>query len=405
VIRENGHMTTKDLYLLVLGAILGALASLPMAPLSAKFSAAITRRVVSLWLRGDKDERLVTMYRRAGLESALYRPQSIGDSLPIPLLATSEDSFSADVDPQRDDGLIVYDVNASETFDVGTRFVRWFARRGVRLFDGQILWVRQKSSGSDGKVRLTISKARYFAYAQNCYRLEREIAAPWRRPTLHMSHLRRFDDALGGGLRPQVLGGIAATLFDDVDGTYVALARRSANVLTGPRMYSVIPAFGMESAGPGSKYALFFHNYLREFCEEFFDLEELIHAGERKGLDSDWFLEFPQATAVLEQVHLQKFKLRRMAAAIGLHDGALNFGLAAHFTDPAFLQWVRLQILLNWESAPETSLEPSLELLRIDDPKLDEWARSGLLASQSVFALDLARQYYEALMDGGDANH
>jgi hypothetical protein len=198
---------------------------------------------------------------------------------------------------------------------------------------------------------------------------------------------------VSSGLQPMAVGCMVATLLQGDDGLYVPVAKRSAQVLNGPGTRALLPVFGMECntiGGRHSKYGLTFYNFVREFSEEFFDLEEVINMMSAHRVDPDWIFQLPPAGAILREATTGRLQMHRTGFGVNPNDGIVNCALIAHFSSPKFFKWLRMESRLNWESAPGAA---SLEFIRLDDRRLDEWVDRLEIDPSSAFALDLARRY------------
>ena len=384
--------------LLIVGAVLGAI----FAPWYAAVIRVLTRKVRgAARRRRAKDgvaislsSKIVSYYRDRGLESSLYCPQLIGSHAPIALLYAADLEFPISVSI-KSDTLFSCD-HILTRFPASNRILRWYRRGGVRLFDGEFMWL--KFARLDGRrlVALDVGRVNFYSYATLCFRLQREISSRWHAPKLHDKYLATFDTALASDLRPQAIGCMVATLLQGDDGLYVAVARRSTEVLNGPGTRSLLPVFGMECNAIGSRaseYGLTFYNFVREFCEEFFDLEELVHMMASRRADPDWIFQLPSAEAIVREAVARRLRIRRTGFGINPNDGILNCALVAHFTSKRFFKWLRAECRLNWESASGSASAPPLEFVRLDDSRLDQWVDLQEIDPSSVFALDMARKY------------
>ena len=397
-------MSLSEILLLVLGAIAGAV----VAPVYNKSVAAISnvRRRRASVKRGQEGgastlaKKMVQYYTERGIASSLYVPTSIATTGPIALLHDATIDIPAAVD-LNSDPLFNCDHQLTRLpFDKAV--LRRYRRRGARLFDGEFMWVQSVRLDGDELVELNIGRVNFYSYATLLYRTQREILSRWRRPVLHDRHLQSFRAALGGGgLTPQAIGCMTALLVEGNDGTYVALARRSAQVVNGPGSRSLVPVYGMECnaiAGRVSRYGLTFYNFVREFSEEFFDLEELVHMMISRRVDPDWIFQLPPAAEALSEAEAGRLILKRTGVGINPNDAILNFAYVAHFTDPAFFERLLTQMRPNWENSPDSDLTiGAIEFVKLSDPSLDLLAADQLIDPSSIFALDLARQYVAGL--------
>lgn len=395
-------MTVSAIVLLVVGAVLGAIvASLYDATtrnLTRLVNAQVIRRRGKSGSAGSSAMKIIKYYTDNGLVSSFYVPQAVGCGDPIAMLHSSKFHFASPVSI-KSDPLFSCD-HAFTSFPVSNRALRWFRRRGVRLFDGEFMWLKSVRMDGDKLQELSVGRFNFYGYATLYFRLQRGLSSRWRSPKLHNRYLSTFDSALSSGLKPQAVGCTTATLLQGDDGLYIAVAKRSAQVLLGPGSRALLPVFGMECNAVGdrtSEFGLTFYNYVREFSEEFFDLEELVDMMSARRVDPDWLFHLPPAAAVLREATAGRFRIRRTGFGVNPSDGILNCALVAHFSSPKFFKWLRAEGRLNWESAAGAT---SLEFIKLDDRRLDEWVDRREIEPSSIFALDLARQYATNLRHG-----
>jgi len=388
-------MSVNGIVLLLVGAVLGAIVASWYNALTSNFTrwvnAQVVRRRGEGVSAGSLSDKIVKYYVNNGWASSLYVPRTVGSSDPIALLHSSEFHFPSRVEI-KSDSLFSCD-HTFTSFPVSNRTLRWYRRRGVKLFDGEFMWLKSVRMDGNKLQKLSVGRFNFYAYAALYFRLQREISSRWRSPKLHSRYLSTFDSALATGLQPQAVGCTVATLLQGDDGLYIAVAKRSAQVMIGPGTRALLPVFGMECNAMGghpSQYGLTFYNFVREFSEEFFDLEELVNMMSARRVDPDWIFQLPPAAAVLREAAAGRFRILRTGFGVNPNDGIFNCALIAHFSSPKFFKWLRNESRLNWESAPGAA---SLGFIKLDDRRLDEWVDRHEIEPSSVFALDLARQY------------
>ena len=388
----------EQIVFLCVGAVLGAIVGRwygTIADRAAQWLASVRRARLGRQFEVSREwSRAIAAYRQWNLEASLYQLELIGTpSAPVPALHSRRTSFPEVVDI-RTDPLMQCD-HELQILPSSARIVRRYRRRGVRLFDGKLLALRSANITDGRLIELRVGQVNYFPYATLSYRLQRDISSRRRRGQMHHRHLRSFDAALANGLQPQALGCAVATLLTGSDGLYVAVARRSEQVLNGPGTISVLPLFGMECHALGqreSTYGLTFYNFVREFCEEFFDLEELVQVMEARRAEPDWIFQLPPARAVVREASQHRLLLSRTAFLVGLNDGSLNCTLIAHFTSHKFFEWLIAECRINWESATSNTAPP-VEFVKLDDVRLDKWLDEHVMEPTSAVALDRARMY------------
>jgi hypothetical protein len=397
-------MTAKDLFLILLGAIVGAVVSgwyvATTRAAQRKLKAWTARR----WEREGASAQLaiktVAYYQRRQALSSLFVPTTLNDARPVPLLFDSRLHFPRNTGIHHDQ-FLTFDHSWTK-FPYSRRAIRWYGRRGTTLFDGEPLCVRSISYNPPELTQLTTGRSNFYAHASLSFKLRREILSPLYRPRLHDRFLQTFEEALLSDLQPKGISCAAATLFQGTHALQIAISRRSNNVATSHAVFSTLPAFQMEANSIGevsSRFGVTFYNFIREFCEEFFDLEQLVQMQTARRAHPDWIFEIPAAAAVLREAEAGRFHLIRSGIAINPSTGGLRCALVAHFTSCDFFQWVQKELKTNWESTQTSETDSPISFLELDDPRIDLWAQGYKLTPTSIFCVDLARQYVADLAD------
>jgi hypothetical protein len=157
---------------------------------------------------------------------------------------------------------------------------------------------------------------------------------------------------------------------------------------------TMVPTFGLESNTVGqqrSAFSLLSYNYLKEFAEEFFDLEEVIHARTVRRASPDWIFDLPQLARVKRELKSGRLRLTWTGISISPFGGIVNIAMLAVSSSESFFDFIKRTTKANWE-ATEGGSEPPIEYIRLDDPQIDAWVDARLLSANSAFALDQARQ-------------
>jgi hypothetical protein len=154
----------------------------------------------------------------------------------------------------------------------------------------------------------------------------------------------------------------------------VPIAKRSTHVMNHPGALSLVPAFGLESNAIGdkhSRYGLPFHNVVREFCEEFFGLDDLIDIKRAGRRDPDWFFRSDPAVALVREANAGRMSLYRLGMSIGPSDGSLYVIFLAHFHDASFFRWLETELVMNWESDIQGDTDAPVEFMPLFDARLE----------------------------------
>jgi hypothetical protein len=403
-------MTTKDLLLLLLGAIVGAVVSGWYVATTGVARRRIKAWTVQRWQREGASAQLavktVAYYQARRAASSLYTPTTLSDAQPIPLLFDSKVRFPRDVEIHRD--LFLTFDHSWTKFPYSRRAIRWYNRRGAAVFDGEPLCLKAVSHNPSGLMQLTVGRSNFYAHASLAFKLRREMLSPMRRPRLHDHFLQTFEEGLLSDLQPKGISCATATLFQGPHTLQIAVSRRSNTVMTSHGVFAVLPAFSMEANAIGetsSNFGITFYNFVREFCEELFDLEQLVHVQTARRADPDWIFEIPVAAAVLREAEAGRFCFFRSGVALNPSTGGIRCALVAHFTSHDFFRWVQKELKINWESTRTNEVDSPISFLELDDPRISLWARDYAMTPTSIFCVDLARRYAAELTNQGSMKH
>jgi hypothetical protein len=405
-VREDRVVTFRDLFLLLLGAIVGAV-------ISSWYAAGTSRatRFLAGWRirrRAVKDregatvKRILTYYSKRGLSRSLYQPQHIGAGGRVPILVDDSWLFSHRVDPGSDSLIFVSDAKKKE-FHVDMRAIRRRQAQGARIFDGELLYLKSVNSGANGDITLLADVCGYYAWATLSLRLEAELRWPRLRLPLRDRYFQDALSAVSAPVQPLGIGCTCVTVFRGRDGLYVAVQNRSSEVMNDSNIRTVLPTFGLENctvAGQASRRSLLYYNYFREFAEEFFNLESVIQASLSRRVDPDWIFELPEIRIVEREALADRFWLECTGMSVNPIGGFVNVALLAISTSESFFDSVRKRVLANWEAVEGGRASPPIEFVGLQSPQLDAWVNEGVFSPSSIFALDRARERLYAAAKG-----
>lgn len=353
----------------------------------------VDRRSV-LQSSGRNSDRIIGFFQRMGKEGELYRPRHLGDGIVLPALVGPHSRELRSVLPD-DAGLLRLEEGEAPDFQVDLSLIERRRAQGVRIFNGEILYVRS-SAQVGGALTIDLGQCKFFAFATGLLRLEAELTSR-RGPGRFWSRAVGSADRMLtlGALTPIAVGCAAVTLLTGPDGYYIPIQQRSAEVLGLSQMRVAAPTFGLESNRVGaiaSRYGLLAYNFLREFGEELFDLEGVTHAATQRRSHPDWLLELPEVRMLHEEIQNERFELYTTGYCLIPSDAVLSISLLGISHDPKFFERVVSTSLANWESTTREGHVVAIEFVRLDDNRLDEWAESSKLGAATAHAIDRARE-------------
>lgn len=328
-------------------------------------------------------------------ETVLYETRSIavGSRLPI-LFDPTLPVTGTNVEAQGDTHVVVAD-HSRTSFQVDRRLIRRTQGRGATLWDGSLLYV----TGADlpgPTLRIRAGVCSYFSYVTFSDKISRQA----RRKSSQIldSTYSDLQSVLSGATKPVVVAAATTCVFRNEHGeTEVAIQRRSHAVFNGAGELAVIPVFGLEDnthGGLASRFNVVFYNFVKEFIEEFYGLEELTRAATSPRIAPDWIFEIEPAKRLLAEHAAGRLELRLTGVGSDLTDGSLGLALLASFSSPEYLARLKLDCTASWESAGIVVGERPIKFVPLSDgdqDELDALVRSEGMYPSSLFSLDLAR--------------
>ena len=388
-------VSVRDFALLAVGAVLGVLAQQSYDWIIGNYRRHAVARRTNRFRSHDAFSSLyvqtMQFYQRRDLISSLY-VSNVGTGGPIPLLASTL-IIPRTLGFYRDNILLLED--GKDVFPARERLINQATRAGATIFDGEILHITDIETEGESIVHVGLKRCNYFAYASLSMRLQGALRARWRGKSLHEQHLSTFQAAVLQPLQPQVLGCVCATLFEEDGEILIAIAHRSPEVFNSSNARGLLPNFGAESNAAGrqrSRYSLLFYNFLREFAEEFHDLDDLTEMLKARRAHPDWIMSLSVIENVLHEAATGRLTMEHLGVAINPTDGALLCAILAWFHSPPFYRELRENLPANWESSNDERGNFAIQFVPLFDPLIDEWADNNEISPSSIFAIDLARK-------------
>lgn len=382
----------RDAILLFVGALLGILGDEVYGALKA-------------WLRNFRSRRSATHFDRStdpamhalnicqifdASERAhlLYRPATIQNGPLVPVMPDLDDILVGALDPASDMPLRLEALERDE-LPYSASLVRKMRQSGLNLWDGAICYAPADPFTDS---MLSVRVCNYFAYVDFGNRMLNESrTTSGKKPIL--AGLTDFQTALSGSLKPSLMAVATTCVFDSAEGPVVALHRRSNEVVNSRNQVSVIPSFAIEPNMAGSersRYGILTYNLLKEIVEEFFDEEDVEHAGDQLRPSPDWVFLSQNGLLLIDELDAGRLTIACTGAAIELSDGTLQIALLAHFASPDYLRELKLSIKGNWEGT--SPVGPPIEFVPLEGSRIDKLLASRELAPMSAYSLDRARQ-------------
>ncbi len=351
---------------------------------------------VTTWLLG--------YYEQKGVGDELYRCRIGKTEATLPFLTRPEWQNNAIIAPD-DDDILDPAPHGRRHFPVDEKIIKRREALGQTLFDDPTLYLDEVTIGPDGTPRILYGVCRYFQMVTALAALEEETFAEVARPRFHKTPIRdralaTLAEAEQATLKPLSVGCTAALAVRTEHGYDLLIQSRSHATVTYGGTRAVIPNFGLAPVPDSAAREIgpFFYNYVKEYCEELFDFEDLIALGSTKRTDPLWFLELEPARELLDLHTRGLFTLERLGFGMDGMNGVTSIALLARIEDPEAGRRLKKSIIANWEVSHPTDSQDAVLFVDAFDDRLAQWLEDGGYQYGSAFTISLAQARLKDLL-------
>lgn len=385
----------EKILLLVMGAILGAIFSflLPIGQKKIKgnFQARRLKKRKSLVESRKVYKWLIEYYKRKGNLNDLFDCKIGNFEIKIPFLTKREWQYVEVIKPETDE-ILEYAESYDQRFKINKRLIKRRIELGQNLFNEPTLYLDRLDEFSDS-ITLHVKCCEYFQMATQLVNLEEETFEAIQKNIFTGVPIRdsSFPSLLHAqklGKKPYSIGCTVALVLKTANSYEIIIQIRSHSTLTFGGTKAVIPNFGLSPIiGATNNYNILSYNFIKEYCEEMFNYEELISLMNSKRANPYWFYELPEAKELLSLWEDKVFSLEFLGFGFDALNGTSNIALLAIIDDVGFAKKIKENIITNWEVAKRTmKLEP-IEFIDYKSSKLENWLRENRYQFGSAFTI------------------
>ena len=317
----------------------------------------------------------------------LYETATFNLNRRLPMVWNRTLSLSGSVSAASDEFVRVDDYSKQQ-FTVDDKVVKGRQALG-KVWDGELLFIERLEEAGGRHPIVVAGLCNYYSYVTFAAHVEAGLRGKSSYGSrLIDESLKSMEMVLQAPVKPIILAAATVCVFETQHGPQVLCHIRSTEVIHARGMLGVTPIFGMEGNyrdGIRSRHGVLFYNFIKEFLEECYGMEKLIHESENFELGPDWFLDLPLARAMLAEFKSGRASFELLGTGLDATDGSLNFALLAHFKSKAFCERFDRQKAVNFEA------EGSFRWYKLFGPKIENEVAEGNVVPSSLFALDLAR--------------
>lgn len=381
---------------LIIGAILGGILSYYIPIMITKVESLITEKKrlnrKRLLESGTIHDWIINYYKANGHLSDLYDCKIGKYEVKIPFLTVPEWS-SVIIDISKDDN-----VEFSETevpnFPIDKKMISSRKRLGQNLFNDDTLYLDRVEKKNE-LLRFHVKKCSYFEMFTLLSSVEEEtfraIKSKSEETPVRDKMFPNVKEALKLQLNPNSIGCQVLLAFKTKTSYDFLIQTRSHSIVTFGGAKATIPCYGL-SPIPSTKEPsnLLLYNFIKEYCEELYDLEELIKISEDKNFNPYWFYELPQSKRLIDGIKNGNVMYKFLGFGFDGLNGSATIATIAIIDDIDFLEKIKKEIKSNWEVAKrKNDIEP-LEFVDYKSDKLENWLRNRQYHYGSAYTISLA---------------
>lgn len=391
-----------EIALLIVGAILGVVADRLTKVGYPKITEAIREKRLKKRLLSTKQDAVTNWLLSYYPPDSLYHCTISGTAKRLPIFVGPDWKYSADLDSLGDRLTVMAKWDGPE-FEIDDKLIRLRERHGQRIFNNETYFISAINERESGP-QLVVAPAQYFQVITNLIALEEEtfrsVLSPGRPTPIRDKYFPDLETAKALARKPFSFGVNVGFVFRSDTELKVILQVRSEKTVTYGNLKALFPCFGLapvkSDPSPESGETLW-HNFVKEYLEEFFDYEDLVDKLSQRRADQLWFLELPEAAEIVSARRENQLCVQVLGVSMDCLSGTTTLSVLVELNDQGLSRKIMANTIGNWEVAEPSGSGDSLELLDVFSPKLGAYFREDALHYGSAFTLERIQQYYREL--------
>lgn len=389
---------SMEVVFLILGAILGTVLSLAAPYLYEK----IKKKMIDqdrasrqkLLESGRAYDWLIRYYQSNDHLNDLYDCKIGNFEIKIPFL--TKDSWNRfEKNLLEDENFMEYSETADQKFPINNELIKKRIRLNQRLFNEATLYLDRLQESGDS-IKLFVKRCQYYQMFTLLASLEEETFRAIRRNRLTHIPIR---DSMCSGLanaqqihkKPSSIGCQVALALRTPEGFELVIQTRSHATITYGGAKALAPVFGL-SPIPGitAPKNILLYNFIKEYCEELFNYEDLITLMATKRAEPMWFFELPEAKDILRLIDEGDLIFEYLGFGFDALNGSSTLAMLAVVNNVTYSQKLKTKISANWEVHERSYEVEPIEFVDYRSAKFEEWLRQKKYQYGSAFAISRA---------------
>lgn len=375
----------KELLFLLLGAVLGNID---------KIISAIKCKLVYIYGQKRKKfnkkvnvyEWLIKYYENKKTLYSLFDCKIGNFEIKIPFITKQEWQTNINITQEN----IIEYLESINNFSVNKKWIKQRKILGQKLFNEPTLYL-ERISFKNNDINFVAKKCNYYEVASNLIELEEETyRAIKNSKKIHTpirdEHFINIETVSKFNKKPFSFGCTVALLFKTDTNCEILIHTRSHQTITYGGKLAVIPNFGLTIPNRQVEDVnnIIEYNFIKEYCEELFDYEEIISMISSNRSNFTWIYNLPEAKEILKLKTEKNFELHYIGFGVDAFNGTSNIALAAIIKDISKAKSIKSNIVTNWEV--DTN-EANIEFIDLYDARIQTWLKENRFQYGSAFTI------------------
>lgn len=309
------------------------------------------------------------------------------------LYLTKHDWINLNIDVVNCSSIITVNPDDSQHFKINMSMIKKRKFIGQNLFNDETLYLHSVT----GNACFVTKKCSFFEKLTFIDSVEKETYIfskhfSFTRPKIRNKYYSSFESCIRMNRNPTSIGCHVACVITMNGNNYICIEKRSTKTFTYGGYYALLPVFGLVDIPPNvTSYQdnILLYNIVKEYCEEFFSVEELEHLHNRT--NPYWFYtQVPQAKMLIDSINDGTTECKYLGFGFDAVNGMGILSCLIYIKDENISKEIYNNNNANWEVDDENL---GIEFIKIDDHVLQEYLQDYRYQPASAITIQMALDY------------
>lgn len=389
---------------LILGAAIGAIFSYYFPIIKKKTETALTNnkkvKRQKLLESGIIYDWIIKYYEDNNHLNELYDCKIGNYEIKLPFL-TKPEWCNKSINIYDNEEIVEFSESNEKDFPIDHKMIAKREKLGQNLFNDDTMYL-DRVEEKNNEYKFHIKRCTYFQMFTLLSSLEEETFNAIEKNIFYTpvrdNMLANTNEAFKLKSSPNSIGCQVLLAFKTKNNYEFLIQTRSHSIITFGGAKAAIPCYGLSPIPSNDNtHNLLYYNFIKEFCEELYDFEELIKISENKKFNPFWFYDLPQAKTLINGLKNKSITYKFLGFGFDGLNGSATMATMAIIDDLEFLELMKKEIVPNWEVANRSKDVEPLEFVEYNSQKLENWLRERQYHFGSAFTISQAIKHIKSI--------